>query len=257
MDRTGEIQLPAGPSRRARSTTHPVQHTPLVSESPLSLASSRSGIVVRVAIIAELRLYRDGLAELLDARDGIHVIAAYARGDEAVTDIEQLLPDVALVDMAMIDNIETIRALVRRTPTVKILALGLPETEQVVLPCVEAGIAAYVSRDGTLDDVASAVHRIMRGEALCPPEIVASLFRRVTALAMQPRDGEGASMLTRRELQIASLIAAGLSNKEIARELHIEVSTVKNHVHNAFEKLQVRRRAQMVARLDAALGTGI
>jgi two-component system, NarL family, nitrate/nitrite response regulator NarL len=216
---------------------------------------SKAGFVIRVLIIAELRLYREGLAELLDAREEIAVVATYARGDEAVADIEGLLPDVVLVDMAMIDNIETIRALVRRAPSVRILALGLPETEQIVLPCVEAGIAAYVSRDGTLDDVVSAVHRIMRGEASCAPEIVASLIRRVAVLAMQPRDGTPVSTLTRREQQIASLISSGLSNKEIARELHIEVSTVKNHVHNMFEKLRVRRRAQLVSRLDVASGT--
>jgi two-component system, NarL family, nitrate/nitrite response regulator NarL len=203
--------------------------------------------VIRVVVVAELRLYREGLAELLEGREGLRVVGASPGGDDAIAEIEQVQPDVALVDMAMIDNTGAIRTLVRRAPAVRIIALGLPETEQSVLPCVEAGIGAYVSRDGTLDDVVSAVHRIMEGEACCAPEIVASLFRRVATLARQPREAPPDAKLTRRELQIASLITSGLSNKEIANELHIEVSTVKNHVHNVFEKLGVRRRAQIAA----------
>jgi len=213
--------------------------------------------VIRVIVVAELRLYREGLAELLDGRHGLRVVGASRGGDDALAEIEKLQPDVALVDMAMIDNIGAIRALVRRAPAVRIVALGLPETEQSVLPCVEAGIAAYVSRDGTLEDVVSAVHRIMEGEASCAPEIVASLFRRVAALARQPREASPVAKLTRRELEIASLIISGLSNKEIASELQIEVSTVKNHVHNLFEKLGVRRRAQIAAWLRAVPDAGI
>jgi two-component system, NarL family, nitrate/nitrite response regulator NarL len=210
--------------------------------------------VIRVLVVADLRLYREGLAELLERREGLQVVGASPGGDEALVEIEQLQPDVALVDMAMIDNIGAIRALVHRAPGVRIVALGLAETEQSVLPCVEAGIAAYVSRDGTLEDVVSAVRRIVDGQASCAPEIVASLFRRVAVLAGQPHEGSPVAKLTRRELQIASLITSGLSNKEIARELQIEVSTVKNHVHNVFEKLRVRRRAQIAATLHPISG---
>jgi two-component system nitrate/nitrite response regulator NarL len=207
--------------------------------------------VIRVLVVAELRLYREGLAELLDSQDEIQVIGVAQDAVQALCEVGRHSPDVALVDMAMVDNSRTIRTLVRRAPALKIVALGLPENEQTVMSCVEAGMAAYVGREGTLHDVAVAVRRIVRGEAECPPEIVAGLFRRVAVLATQ-RDSSPQERLTRRELQIASLVTSGLSNKEIARQLHIEVSTVKNHVHNVFEKLHVARRTQIGGWLRAA-----
>jgi two-component system nitrate/nitrite response regulator NarL len=200
----------------------------------------------------ELRLYREGLAELLDAHGDIEVVGVAGGDHRAVNETRHLRPDVVLVDMAIVDNIRIIRALGRRVPAVKVIALGLPETERSVIPCVEAGISAYVGRDSTLDDLAAAIRRAMRGEAECPPEIVASLFRRVAVLATQRRDVSVRAKLTRRELQIASLVTSGLSNKEIAGQLHIEVSTVKNHVHNVFEKLHVARRSQVAGWLHAA-----
>jgi two-component system nitrate/nitrite response regulator NarL len=201
--------------------------------------------VIRVLVVVELRLYREGLAELLDAYDDIVVVGAAGGDHRVLYETRHLRPDVVVVDMAIVDNIRVIRAVVRRAPAVKVIALGLPETERSVIPCVEAGIAGYVGRDSTLEDLVAAIRRTMRGEAECHPEIVASLFRRVAVLATQrPDDSEGAK-LTRRELEIASLVTSGLSNKEIAGELHIEVSTVKNHVHNVFEKLHVARRSQL------------
>jgi DNA-binding NarL/FixJ family response regulator len=208
--------------------------------------------VIRVLVVVELRLYREGLAELLDAHDDIEVVGVAGGDHPALHETRHLRPDIVLVDMAIVDNIRVIRALVRRVPAVKVIALGLRETERSVIPCVEAGIAAYVGRDSTLDDLVSAIRRTMRGEAECPPEIVASLFRRVAVLATQRRDASVRPNLTRRELQIASLVTSGLSNKEIAGQLQIEVSTVKNHVHNVFEKLHVARRSQIAAWLRTA-----
>jgi two-component system, NarL family, nitrate/nitrite response regulator NarL len=208
--------------------------------------------VIRVLVVVELRLYREGLAELLDSHEDIEVVGVAGGHHRALQETRHLQPDVVLVDMAMVDNIRVIRALARRSPAVRIIALGLPETEQSVIPCVEAGIAAYVGRDCRLADLVAAIRRIMQGEAECPPEIVASLFRRVAALAMQGRDPTLRAKLTGRELQIASLVMSGLSNKEIAGQLHIEVSTVKNHVHNVFEKLHVARRTQIASWLRAA-----
>jgi two-component system nitrate/nitrite response regulator NarL len=207
---------------------------------------------IRLVVVAQLRLYREGLAELLGAREGIRVVGAFPDGASATAEIECLQPEVALVDMAMIDNIEAIRALVERAPGVKIVALGLPETADSVLRCAEAGIAAYVSRNSSVDDTVAAVRKIMQGEAECSPEIVASLIRRVAAMAHDRPEPGAAAKLTRRERQIATLIVTGLSNKEIAAELRIELSTVKNHVHNLFEKLHVGRRTQIAASLRAS-----
>lgn len=210
---------------------------------------------VRVLVVVGLRLYREGLAELLDSKDEIRVVGAAQDDQWAIREVERLRPDVALVDMAIVDNIHLIRTLVQQAPAVKIIALGLPNTEQSVLPCIEAGIAAYVDRDCALEDLAATITGIMQGQAACPPELVASLFRQVAVLARQKVETGASVKLTHRELEIAELITSGLSNKEIAGELQIEVSTVKNHVHNLFEKLHVGRRTQLAGRLRAASST--
>jgi two-component system, NarL family, nitrate/nitrite response regulator NarL len=145
----------------------------------------------------------------------------------------------------MLDSISTVRTLAAQVPQVRVVALGVPETDGHVLACIEAGVAGYVPRDGSLETLVATLMGVDRGEVLCSPRIIGSLFRRVAELAAQPQPP--LERLTVRELEILELIDQGLTNKEIARRLCIELSTVKNHVHNILEKLQVRRRADAAA----------
>jgi DNA-binding NarL/FixJ family response regulator len=118
-----------------------------------------------------------------------------------------------------------------------------------VLACAEAGVSAYVPSDASMNDLVAAIENLKRGELHCPPRVAASLFRHVASLANKVRHRSGAAALTRREREVLALIDAGLSNKEIAVRLHIETSTVKNHVHNLLEKVQATSRTQAAARL--------
>src|SRR5262249_26135221 len=113
----------------------------------------------------------------------------------------------------------------------------------------EAGIHGYVTRDGSVNDVVVAIQSAVRGEVACSPRVAALLFQRVATLSEATHGVQARPMLTRRELEIAGLITEGLSNKEIARSLRISSATVKNHVHNVLEKLQIRRRGEAAARL--------
>jgi DNA-binding NarL/FixJ family response regulator len=155
------------------------------------------------------------------------------------------MPDIALLDIAMPDGTLTVRALADSAPGVRVVALGVPENDGPVLACAEAGVAGFVPRDGSLEDLVETLKRVVRGEVLCSPRIIGSLFRRVAELAAHPLPPVG--RLTQRELEILGLIDQKLSNKEIARRLTIELSTVKNHVHSILKKLQVRRRADAAA----------
>jgi two-component system, NarL family, nitrate/nitrite response regulator NarL len=199
---------------------------------------------MRIAIVVDIRLYREGLAQAL-AREGIEVVATAADGSAGVACVASAQPDIALLDMAMLDSISTVRTLVAQAPQVRVVALGVPETDGHVLACIEAGVAGYVPRDGSLETLVDILMGVDRGEVLCSPRIIGSLFRRVAELAAQPQPP--LERLTVRELEILELIDQGLTNKEIARRLCIELSTVKNHVHNILEKLQVRRRADAAA----------
>jgi two-component system nitrate/nitrite response regulator NarL len=203
---------------------------------------------MRVAIIADIRLYRESLLEVLTKR-GVEVVAT-ADSEAPTDDLGDPRPELVLVDTAVADCTATLRRLAQRFPQADVVAIGVPETEHHVLACAEAGVAGYVPREGSLDDLVDTIRNVARGESLCSPTIAASLLRRVATLAAQQRPDT--DPLTVRELQIVELIHQGLSNKQIAGQLCIELSTVKNHVHNILEKLQVRRRADAAARVMSA-----
>lgn len=145
-----------------------------------------------------------------------------------------------------------VRAIAGTAPDVKVVALAVAETETEddIISCAEAGIAGYVPREGSGEDLLWTIEHVARGEAPCSPRIAATLLRRVAALAAERRPASrGATGLTPRQRQIVGLIGQGLSNREIAQRLCIELSTVKNHVHSALEKLGTNRRAEAVALL--------
>jgi DNA-binding NarL/FixJ family response regulator len=141
-----------------------------------------------------------------------------------------------------------VRTLVAATPEIKVVALGIPGVEPDVIAIAEAGASGYVARDGSMDDLVAVVESVARGECLLSPDIAAKLFRRVATLAREPRLEPMDGKLTARELDVLGLIDDGLSNKEIAKALSIELPTVKNHVHSVLEKLNVRRRTAAAAR---------
>jgi two-component system, NarL family, nitrate/nitrite response regulator NarL len=207
--------------------------------------------VIRILVVAEIRLYREGLTEMLGDEPGLEIVAAVAGADDAVRALRELRPDIVLLDMAIPDNAWLVRAMVAAVPGTRVVALAVPEIEREVLACAEAGVAGYVTRDGSLEDVVAAVESAARGEMLCSPRMAATLFQRIATMALESSPASIESRLTTRELQILDLIDQGLSNKEIARRLTIELSTVKNHVHNILEKLNVSRRSEAAARARA------
>jgi two-component system, NarL family, nitrate/nitrite response regulator NarL len=191
--------------------------------------------MLRVLMVAEARLYCDGLASVLGAEVGIEVVGKMRRWQDAVKVVAELRPDIVLVDLPFQENRAAVRQLtVARTPPVR-----------VVISWAETGIAGFVTRDDSLANLVSVVRSVARDEMPCSPRVAATLLRRVGALATTRPEPEG--RLTARELEIVTLIERGLSNREIGRDLCIQVATVKNHVHNILEKLHVSRRADAVA----------
>lgn len=131
----------------------------------------------------------------------------------------------------------------------KIIVVGVPNREEDILACIESeGAAGYLSVDSTLADLMDNINAVMNGETLCSPRVASLAFDRVSALTRRIENGHAGdkTRLTRREAEIVSLIDVGLSNKDIAARLHIEVSTVKNHVHNILDKLKQHDRQSVV-----------
>jgi two-component system, NarL family, nitrate/nitrite response regulator NarL len=211
---------------------------------------------VRVLVVAGVRLYREGLAANLGAREELSVVGSAASGDTARELVASLKPDVIVLDMGLSAALNVVRAIRGDAPTVKIIAFAVEDLDFEVIACAEAGVSGYVPCEASIDDLVEAIKNLTRGEVYCPPRVAASLFQHVASLASVVRHPSGNRSLTRREREVVALIDAGLSNKEIALRLHIEVSTVKNHVHNLLEKVQATSRTQAAARLRQPDGHG-
>ena len=206
-------------------------------------------VSVRVVIVADVRLYREGMRASIADRPPFEVVGAAADCDEAIRVTLDTRPDVVIIDMATTESLAIVRRIRCHAPQVRVIGFGVEEIEGEILACAEAGLAGYVPRDASLDDLVVRVESVLRGELLCTPRIAATLFRR---LETQSEDGQRLPqgvVLTMREREVLRLIDGGFSNKEIAVRLHVEVSTVKNHVHRLLEKLNVTSRAQAAALL--------
>ena len=210
--------------------------------------------VIRILIIHRSRLIREGFAFVLDHQESMSVIGSVAGVGEVVGDLERVRPDVILLDLCLPDrgglrDAQWIREVL---PGAKILMTGLSELESDVLACFEAGAAGYLPQEASLEELLNSIQAVAAGEDLCSPKVTALLVSRIAEASRERelRRVQGLPNLTRRELEIIALVEEGLSNKEIAVRLEIEIPTVKTHIHNILEKLQLdgRREAAQYVR---------
>jgi two-component system, NarL family, nitrate/nitrite response regulator NarL len=211
---------------------------------------------IRVLVITAVRLYRDGLSGVL-ARSGFSVVGEHADGNAAMAHLEELAPDVILLDMTHRPGYVQMRELVQNAQNIPVVSVGVGDSELEIVACAEAGITGYLTHNASCDELREVVKAAARGEVNCSPQLAAALVRRLAALAAGHQPEVTAPELTRRERQVARLIEQDLTNKEIATRLGIEVATVKNHVHNLLAKLSVRRRGEAAGRLGRALRSSI
>jgi DNA-binding NarL/FixJ family response regulator len=147
--------------------------------------------------------------------------------------------------MARPESLALPRRLRSILPGLRVVAVAVSELGADVIACAEAGICGYVARDGNVEHLIGAIMGALTGELVCPPQITAMLFDRVATLHSSRPPSPSGEGLTRREREIAKLIARGLQNKEIARCLCLSNATVKNHVHNILQKLHFQRRNEI------------
>jgi len=213
--------------------------------------------MINVILISDIKIYCEGLNLVLSNTESIKVIGSVNNTDAAITLITECPPDVVVQDMTMTGSCNLVKQISCMSPDIKIIALSVPYDENNIFLCAEAGITGYVPREASLDDLIAAVIGAAKGECYCPPKVAAFLFSKIQYMARSAKENYlplsnqrneiHLTDLTRREKQILSLMADGLSNKQISRALVIEVSTVKNHVHNILVKLEVHSRVQAVA----------
>jgi two-component system, NarL family, nitrate/nitrite response regulator NarL len=200
----------------------------------------------RVYIVSDVRLYREGLISVL--KNQLLVVGAGDSGD-FLDQISGLRPHVLILDLGTRDSLSITRRAQQVLPGLRVVAFAVAEVEENVLACAHAGISGYVTQNGSTEDLVAAVLCALKHELVCSPRIAALLWDRLATLCNGRPTQFADAGLTRREQEIAELVARNLANKEIARRLRLGTTTVKNHVHNILQKLNIHRRED-VARLQ-------
>jgi len=212
-------------------------------------ANPNTTVWVRLIIASPVRLVREGLTAALNGRDGVCVVDAVPLDRGGIAIIAGCSPDVVLVDLGQVDAVAAAQLIKAASPGAKLVAFALDEIDDDVFACAAAGFSGYVPRESGAEELPRALIDAMDGRMNCAPHIVAAMFTRLSGLLRQAGAPAPLPSLTARESEILALAEHGRSNKEIARQLGISGATVKNHVHNILQKLQVSRRGQAVAQL--------
>ena len=208
---------------------------------------------IRVLIVDDHPVVREGLAAMLERQDDITVVGEAADGAAAIQKALDTSPDVILMDLRMpvMDGVEAMRRIGAQVPSAHVIVLTTYDNDEYIFRGIEAGARAYLLKDAPRDELFHAIREVHQGKSLIDPSVVDKVFER---FASQSKLTSGQEALSEREKGILRLMATGAANKAIAAQLYISESTVKTHVQSIFQKLGVNDRTEAVTR---ALQMGI
>ena len=203
---------------------------------------------IRVAVVDDQELFRRGLTMLLTVEDDIDVVGEAGDGVAATELAASTAPDVILMDVRMPkrSGIEACVAIKEVAPTARIIMLTVSDEEADLYDAVKNGASGYLLKDSSIDEVAQAVRVVADGQSLISPSMAIKLLDEFKQMSRSDRQQVATPRLTDRELEVLKLVAQGLNNREIAKRLFISENTVKNHVRNILEKLQLHSRMEAV-----------
>ena len=206
--------------------------------------------MIRVVLADDQALVRGGFRALLDAQDDIEVVGEASDGDEAVALTRRLRPDIVLMDIRMpgVDGLAATRRIGEDPDltSVRVVILTTFELDEYVFEALRTGASGFLVKDTEPRDLLRAVRAVAVGDALLSPSVTRRLIEAFATTAADPPPGVDLELLTNREREVMTLVAAGLSNDEIATRLFVSPATAKTHVNRAMTKLGARDRAQLV-----------
>ncbi len=209
---------------------------------------NRGSVMIRIMIVDDQSLIRDGLAMILNLRPELEVVGTASDGDEVVQKVKQLQPEIILMDIRMprMNGVEGTRLVREKFPYIKVLMLTTFSDSELIFEALEQGASGYLLKDMETDAIAQAILTVHSGGVVLPQDITAQIIEELkkTKVAVECNPPEQLKQLTEREVDVLRAIGLGLNNKEIAEKLFITEGTVKNHVSNLISKLELRDRTQ-------------
>ena len=206
---------------------------------------------IALVLIDDNRLLREGITAAIRSQADFTVLAASADVEEALRKVREAMPDIVLVDFGLAnhDSLGLTATVREEVPAARVIVMGLSPLQEDVAAFVRAGASGFIMKDASFEEFFCTIRRVAAGEEVLPAVLTNSLFAQIASNAAH---GDKAQLLesvrlTAREREVVSLLGDGCSNKEIAKELHIAVHTVKSHVHNVLEKLALRSRLEVAA----------
>ena len=214
---------------------------------------SSGGLVVepiRVLVVDDHALFRRGLQMVLEQEPDIEVVGEASDGAEAVTTAAEMLPDIVLMDVRMPKRggIDACTSIHETVPSAKIIMLTISDEEVDLYDAIKAGAMGYLLKEISIEEVASAIRAVHGGQSLISPSMASKLLTEFASMIKKTDDRQQVPTprLTDREMEVLKLVAKGMNNRDIAKQLFISENTVKNHIRNILEKLQLHSRMEAV-----------
>ena len=205
---------------------------------------------IRLLVIEDNRLLREGISAMIKEQSDMKVSAAIGTGENILEKINTLKPDVTLLDLGLRNqnSLLVVKSVKKKFSSTKIIVMDLVPVHEEILEFVQAGVSGFILKDATVHDFLKTIRSVAEGNKVLPNNLTDSLFSQIVEYAV--RGPKSSSLIksvrmTKREKQVIELIADGLTNKEIAQKLHLSTFTVKSHVHNILEKLALHTRVQI------------
>lgn len=200
---------------------------------------------IKVAIVDDHALIREGIKKLLELEDGLEIVFLAGDGEEAISMLDKHMPDIILLDINMpnMNGIDTLRVLKEQFSEIKVIMLTIHEDAQYLIETINIGAEGYVLKDADVSSLVKAIYKVVQGELYIHPTLSGILVKEYKKKDKSIDEMIGTN-LTKREYEVIRLISQGFNNKEIATELFISEKTVKNHVSNIFKKIKVTDRTQ-------------